>query len=198
VQTQNSALQAMNRPYASPPKWYEYSPPLLSQARTNAGVVYWNANRGALERAEREYGVPPEIVVAIIGVETFYGRISGNYRVLDALTTLAFDYPRRADFFREELRQFLLLHARAEDPAADAEGIVRRRDGHAAVHADQLSGVRGRLRCRRQDRPVERQRRRDRQRRQFPAAHGWERGGPVLFAADVDAATRRRWSATTA
>ncbi|HEY3583645.1 MAG TPA: lytic murein transglycosylase B, partial [Casimicrobiaceae bacterium] len=73
------------------------------------GVAFWQAHATALSRAERDFGVPPEIVVAIIGVETFYGRNTGGYRVIDALTTLAFDYPRRAPFFRSELRQYLLL-----------------------------------------------------------------------------------------
>ena len=109
VQTQTSAIRAMSSPVTTPPKWYEYAPQFLSAERIAGGIAFRNAHRAALERAEREYGIPPEIVTAIIGVETFYGRNAGRYRVLDALTTLAFDYPRRADYFREELKQFLLL-----------------------------------------------------------------------------------------
>ncbi|MBK8742954.1 MAG: lytic murein transglycosylase B [Betaproteobacteria bacterium] len=109
VKTQNSAIQAMSAPVVAPPKWFEYAPRFLNTERIAGGVTFRNTHRAALERAEREYGVPSEVIVAIIGVETSYGRNIGRYRVLDALATLAFDYPRRADYFREELRQFLLL-----------------------------------------------------------------------------------------
>jgi membrane-bound lytic murein transglycosylase B len=81
----------------------------LTDTRIAEGVEFWRENAATLARAEQEYSVPPEIVVAIIGVETRYGRNAGTYRVLDALTTLAFDYPPRSDFFRGELTEFLLL-----------------------------------------------------------------------------------------
>jgi membrane-bound lytic murein transglycosylase B len=102
-------VEAMERPLVAPPKWYEYAPPFLSPGRVAGGVAYWNANSDELARAEERFGVPPEIIVAIIGVETFYGRNTGKHRALDALATLAFDYPRRAAFFRGELKEFLLL-----------------------------------------------------------------------------------------
>jgi membrane-bound lytic murein transglycosylase B len=108
VRYQQSVVNAMSRPVLAPPKWYEYAPRFLSSARIDAGVAFWRDNAATLDRAQRQFGVSPEIVVAIIGVETFYGRNTGSYRVADALTTLAFDYPRRAEFFRDELRQFLL------------------------------------------------------------------------------------------
>ncbi len=108
VRYQPTVVNAMSRPVVEPPKWYEYSPRFLNSARIDAGVTFWRGNAATLDRAQREFGVEPEIVVAIIGVETFYGRNTGNYRVADALTTLAFDYPRRAEFFRDELKQFLL------------------------------------------------------------------------------------------
>jgi membrane-bound lytic murein transglycosylase B len=73
------------------------------------GVTFWQDNRAALERAEATYGVPPEIIVAIIGVETRYGRVTGNFGVVEALSTLAFDYPPRAKFFRGQLTQHFLL-----------------------------------------------------------------------------------------
>src|SRR6185503_10621791 len=76
--------------------WFEYAPQFLTAARIDGGVAFWQAHADALARAERDFGVPPEIIVAIVGVETFYGRNVGSYRVIDALTTLAFDYPRRA------------------------------------------------------------------------------------------------------
>jgi len=72
-------------------------------------LEFWNKYRHTLRRAEHKYGVPQDIIVAVIGVETIYGQNAGNFRVLDALTTLAFDYPRRADFFRSELENYLLL-----------------------------------------------------------------------------------------
>jgi membrane-bound lytic murein transglycosylase B len=108
VRYQRSVITAMSRPVLEPPKWYRYAPQFLSASRIDGGVAFWRANAATLERAQNEFGVPAEIVVAIIGVETFYGRNTGSYRVADALTTLAFDYPRRAEYFRNELKQFLL------------------------------------------------------------------------------------------
>ena len=106
---QPKIVAAMDRPLLVPPKWFEYSPPLLSSDRVNAGVAFWGAHAYLLARAEALYGVPAEVVVAILGVETIYGRNTGKFRVIDALATLAFDYPRRAAFFRGELREYLLL-----------------------------------------------------------------------------------------
>jgi peptidoglycan lytic transglycosylase B len=113
VRYQPKIVAAMQRPIVEPPKWYEYAPQFLNPARIDDGVAFWRLHAAALARAESEFGVPPEIVVAIIGVETFYGRNTGGYRVIDALSTLAFDYPRRAAYFRDELREYLLL-ARSE------------------------------------------------------------------------------------
>jgi membrane-bound lytic murein transglycosylase B len=91
------------------PTWSEFRSQFLNEKRVAAGLEFWRANRKSLERAEREYGVAPQFIVAIIGVETYYGRHPGRYRVVDALTTLAFDYPARATFFRSELEQYLLF-----------------------------------------------------------------------------------------
>jgi len=113
VRYQPKIVAAMQRPFVEPPKWYEYGPQFLTEARIGDGVAFWRAHAATLARAETEFGVPPEIIVAIIGVETFYGRNTGGYRVIDALSTLAFDYPRRAAYFRDELREYLLL-ARSE------------------------------------------------------------------------------------
>jgi membrane-bound lytic murein transglycosylase B len=109
VRYQPKIVEAMERPIVAPPRWFEYAPQFITPARIEGGVAFWQAHADSLARAEREFGVPPQIIVAIVGVETFYGRNVGNYRVIDALTTLAFDYPRRAAFFRGELREFLLL-----------------------------------------------------------------------------------------
>ena len=81
----------------------------ITDTRIARGVDFWRQHEAALARAEQEYGVPAQIIVSIIGVETFFGRNTGNYRVIDALSTLGFDYPPRAPFFRKELREFLLL-----------------------------------------------------------------------------------------
>ena len=91
------------------PTWAEFRERFLNDKRIAAGLDFWRGNRASLARAEREYGVAPQYVVAIIGVETYYGRHPGRYRVLDALTTLAFDYPARAPFFKSELEQYLLF-----------------------------------------------------------------------------------------
>jgi membrane-bound lytic murein transglycosylase B len=109
---QPSIIAAMSRPAEAKP-WYAYRTIFVNPKRIQGGVEFWRANEVALARAEQVHGVPPEIVVAIIGVETQYGGNMGKYRVLEALSTLAFDYPRRATYFRKELENFLLL-TRAE------------------------------------------------------------------------------------
>ena len=106
-------LEAISRPAERVRTWEEYRTALLTERRINEGVEFWKKYHRPLERAEKKYGVAPEYVVAIIGVETFYGRNTGTWRVVDALTTLAFDYPPRASFFRNELEQYLLF-TRAE------------------------------------------------------------------------------------
>src|SRR5260221_14705765 len=104
---QPKIVAAMDRPLLEPPKWFTYAPPFLAPERIEGGVKFWRDNADILERAETEVGVPAEIIVAIIGVETYYGRFGGSYRVIDALATLAFDYPRRAAFFRGELKEVM-------------------------------------------------------------------------------------------
>jgi membrane-bound lytic murein transglycosylase B len=109
----DSILEAMNRPAEKKLAWYEYRKIFLTQSRIDGGVAFWNQHADALAKAQKTYGVDAQIIVAIIGVETRYGGNTGKYRVLDALTTLAFDYPPRSTFFRGELEQYLLL-ARAD------------------------------------------------------------------------------------
>jgi len=101
-------VEAMERPKELLP-WYQYKQIFLTEENVRRGVQFWNEHAAALARAAERYGVPPEIVVAIIGVETRFGRHAGNYPVLDALTTLTLDYPSRSDFFRGQLAQYLLL-----------------------------------------------------------------------------------------
>jgi membrane-bound lytic murein transglycosylase B len=109
VQRTDPVLEAIARPAERVRSWEDYRTMLLTERRANEGLEFWKKYRRTLERAEKKYGVPPEYVVAIIGVETFYGRNTGSWRVVEALTTLAFDYPPRAGFFRNELEQYLLF-----------------------------------------------------------------------------------------
>lgn len=108
VRRTEPVLEAMQPP-PKPRSWEEFRANFVNPRRIAAGTAFWNTHRRALARAGRLYGVPPEIVLGILGVETFYGRNAGRWRVVDALTTLAFDYPPRAPFFRDELEQYLLL-----------------------------------------------------------------------------------------
>lgn len=108
AQYRQDVIDAMNMPSTLKP-WLEYRASFVNPKRIDGGLKFWLQHADALERAEKVYGVPQEIIVAIIGVETLYGRHAGNYRTLDALTTLSFDYPRRVNFFRGELEQYLLL-----------------------------------------------------------------------------------------
>jgi len=109
VEKKQSILDAIARPAEKTKTWKEYRKIFVTPSRIAKGVDFWRENRQTLERMEAEFGVPAQMVVAIIGVETRYGRHKGNYRVMDALSTLAFDYPRRSPFFTKELKQFLLL-----------------------------------------------------------------------------------------
>lgn len=109
AQSQPRILEAIQRPAERTLAWWEYRQRFLTEERVAGGVQVWRQNAAALERIAASTGVPAEYLVAITGVETLYGRITGRYRVLDALATLAFDYPPRADFFRAELEQFLLM-----------------------------------------------------------------------------------------
>ena len=108
ARVQESIVTAISRPAEGKP-WEQYHPLFVNLGRINGGVRFWHAHDDALTRARQEYGVPESIIAAIIGVETTYGKNIGSYRVLDALTTLAFSYPPRAEYFRGELEQFLLL-----------------------------------------------------------------------------------------
>lgn len=105
---QRKIIDAISRPAETLP-WYKYRAIFLTSERAREGTEFWHANADLLRLAEEMYGVPPEIIVAIIGVETRYGRHDGGYLVLDALSTLAFGYPKRSSFFRKELEEFLLL-----------------------------------------------------------------------------------------
>lgn len=119
---QESIITAISRPAEKTKPWKDYRPIFMTAKRRDDGIAFYRENRALLDQVGHDTGVPPEIIVAIIGVETSYGRITGNYRVLDALATLAFYYEPRAPFFRAELMQLLKL------------------DGHMPLPVEQLKG----------------------------------------------------------
>ncbi|HES76359.1 MAG TPA: lytic murein transglycosylase B, partial [bacterium] len=121
VDIQNSIIEAMKRPAESKP-WHQYRPIFLNEKRIADGAVFMREHAARLAELEKQYGVPAEVLVAIVGVETGYGRNVGKYDVLDALATLAFEYPPRAPFFRKELEQFFLLTREENVPLASVKG----------------------------------------------------------------------------
>ena len=120
VKPRPAIVKAISAPSTARP-WHVFRSRYLEPQRISSGVAFWREHAATLEKASREFGVPEEIIVATIGVETFYGRHTGNFRVLDALTMLAFRYPPRAELFRSELEHFLLL---AREIGMDATGMV--------------------------------------------------------------------------
>jgi membrane-bound lytic murein transglycosylase B len=119
---QQSILDAISRPAEKTKPWHEYRQIFLTDKRIESGTRFWKEHEAELLQVSSQTGVPPEIIVGIIGVETFYGRITGKYRVIDALATLAFEYPPRSAFFSKELREFLLLAREERMDATDATG----------------------------------------------------------------------------
>jgi len=109
VSRDEGVLKAIARPAEGTREWKDYYPIFLTPERVQKGVEFWRQHADVIERAETTYGVPAEMIVAILGVETRYGGNKGKSRVIDALATLGLDYPPRAPFFRKELREFLLL-----------------------------------------------------------------------------------------
>lgn len=181
--------------YMQPPiafgerNWLDYRARYLDESRIQSGVAFVRNNQEAMQRAHQQYGVPPEIIAAIIGVETFFGRITGNFRTLDALVTLSFDYLRRAEYYRQQLIEFfLLVREQKSDPLAIKgsfagaiglpqfmPGSIRRyavdfdNDGRidlAGSAVDAIGSVANYL-----------------------AAHGWQRDLPIVFDAVTDEAT---------
>ena len=131
----------------SPARSYSrYRAKFLTPALISAGSRFWSLHAEDLARAEAEFGVPAEVILGILGVETTYGRNTGSFRAIDALATIAFDGVRRQDYFRDELKELLLLARDIGNRSARHQGFVRGRGGVAAVHALQLSPLRGGLR----------------------------------------------------
>ncbi len=166
--------------------WWEYHDRFLTEERVSQGAQFYIEHRGSLEKTAAARAIPPEYLVAILGVETKYGRITGKYRVLDALMTLAFDYPPRSEYFRGELEQFLLLYSEERiDPLkvtgsyAGAMGVPQFMPSSYRLFAVDGDG--------------------DRQRdlwndwddifasiANYFVEHGWEAGGPVLAETRLD------------
>ncbi len=122
AEVKDAILEAIARPAEKTLTWAEYRRIFITPERIEAGADFWREHRDMLEEIATSTGVPEEIIVGIIGVETYYGRITGNYRVLDALSTLAFHYPPRAPFFTRELESYLLLVREEGMDPTDATG----------------------------------------------------------------------------
>ncbi|TWG90713.1 membrane-bound lytic murein transglycosylase B [Luteimonas sp. J16] len=188
AQRRQSIIDAMNRPAEAVKQWHEYRPIFLNDARIDGGIAFYRQHREALERVAARTGVPAEVIVAIIGVETSYGRVTGNYRVLDALYTLAFDYPKRAPFFAGELAQLFAL--KKEEPQLDLLALKGSYAG--AMGLGQFMPSSYRLWAKDGDGDG----RRDlldnledvfASIANYFVVHGWDRGGPVVARASRDA-----------
>lgn len=186
IRPQPKALDAIKPPKdPSVRSWQAYRSRFVNTIRIEGGLRFWEANRTALETAGRLYGVPEEIIVAIIGVETLYGRNMGNFPSMATLATLAFDYPPRADLFRMELEALLLLARETRRSPltfsgsyAGAMGIPQFLpssirswgvdfDGNGRIDlADSAADAIGSV-------------------AHFLAGHGWESGGPTAVSASV-------------
>ena len=130
AERKENILEAISRPAERTLSWGEYRDIFITRERIDAGADFWRENAATLAHISESSGVPEEILIGIIGVETYYGRITGGYRVLDALSTLAFHYPPRALFFTKELEQYLLLIREegldADDPTGSYAGAMGR------------------------------------------------------------------------
>ncbi len=193
TRTADVALKLMSpAPVTGKRSWSAYRARFVEPIRIREGLRFWREQADPIRRAADRFGVPQEIIVAIIGVETVYGRNTGDFRVMDALTTLAFEDPRRAAFFREELEQFLLLSRDSEvDPLlwrgsyAGAIGLPQFMPGSIRRHAIDFDGD-GRIDLRASTSDAIGSVAR------FLSNHGWRPGEPTHFQALVDDETRAR------
>jgi len=120
--SQPRIIELMSKPAESVMAWHQYRDHFLTKERIDAGVAFWTEHRDEIAAAEKSTGVSAHAIVGILGAETFYGRITGRFRVVDALATLAFDYPPRSTYFRAELEQFLLLARDEKIDVATVQG----------------------------------------------------------------------------
>jgi len=185
---EEAVLAAMRAQPRQADSWDAYRTLFVNERHLRAGLEFWQEHRQTLARARRAYGVPEEIVVAIIGIETFYGRNTGRWRVIDALATLAFDYPPRAPFFRGELENYLLFARELEldvfsvkGSYAGAIGIPQFMPGSYLRYAVDFDGDGATdLRANAADAIGSVA--------NFLLQHGWERGAPVQRGARVTGA----------
>ncbi len=178
-------LNAINKPWESKP-WHQYHPIFLTEKRVNRGVEFWETHHESLIKAEKELGIPAEIIVAIIGVETYYGTYKGKYSVLDALYTLGFYHPPRAKFFKKELEEFFVLAREEQFDVSNLKGSYAGAMGlgqfisssyrHYAIDFDG-DGVRDLL-----TNPVDA----IGSVANYFRKHGWKTGEPVTFPAQVN------------
>jgi membrane-bound lytic murein transglycosylase B len=122
AESKPAIIETMTRPAEQVLPWYDYRERFLNERRINKGVEFWDQQKQWLTRAEKTTGVSQQAILGILGVETRFGEITGNYRVLDALVTLGFDYPPRGEFFRNELQEFILLTREEKIDARKALG----------------------------------------------------------------------------
>ena len=120
--SQPRIIELISKPAEAVKPWYAYRDHFLTQERIDAGVAFWTENRDDVAKFAKDSGVAPHVIIGILGAETYFGRITGKYRVVDALSTLAFDYPPRATYFRAELEQFLLLANEEKLDIASVQG----------------------------------------------------------------------------
>ncbi len=184
----NETAERLTTPALTPPSaknWREYRLRSLDERRIREGVAFWRQHHATLARAAETFGVPEDIIVAIIGIETMYGRLSGSHRTLDVLMTLSFDYTRRAAYYREELAQFFLLcREQRLDPLlqrgsfAGALGLPQFMPSSVRAQAIDFDGD-GRIDI--ANSPADAIGSVAR----FLAAHGWQRELPVVFTAQA-------------
>lgn len=122
AEKKQSIIDAISRPAEKTKEWHEYRNIFIKPERISQGVAFYRQYKDVLERAEREFAVDAEIIVAILGVETRYGALRGSYRVIDSLSTLGFDYPPRGKFFRKQLEEYLLMVREQKFDATELQG----------------------------------------------------------------------------
>ena len=133
---QERVVRIMNRQPEGTMTWQRYRGIMINESRISAGKEFIKSHKQDLKRAEKIYGVPAEIIASIIGIETRYGRIKGNIRVIDSLSTLAFDYPRRSKFFKVQLEEFLLLSREENFNLEEIEGSIAGAMGYGQFMPD--------------------------------------------------------------
>ena len=188
----DSAIQLVKpAPVGQPKNWQAYRARFIEPVRVAAGLAFWNEHAEALARAEKEYGVPADIIVGILGIETLYGQNTGGFRVIDVLTTLAFDYPdtpnrsARMDYFRDELENALLFARESSiDPFslkgsyAGAIGLPQFMPASIRQYAVDYDGD-GKIDLRNSPEDA------IGSIANFLARHGWHSGEPAVFSATV-------------